>query len=360
MGERMFNSPQVFKTLHRSSASPKFNFSRRFSAIALAAVIIMQSVPGARVFAQNTPGAHQDNSGMNGSLSRGDLEKLSGDHKQDSKADAAQDSVQARAKAREQSDKLVKALQISCEVNEAKLVVAGTRRSASGGREVETKVYEAACSSGMGYLLETQGTEMPVGISCLDAEVARAADVAKGREPGFFCKLPANKDVYAMLTSLIASNAGASCAVRDVKPFGRSESTHSEYSEVACDDGKGFLVRTALPGSQAKTLVTSCSDAAKEGIKCRLTESGPIETPVTLDSFKAALAQHSVSCPIDQLRMIGQEDHLKRYVVEYRCAGQSVSRVAFIPLQGNANPYESVDCKEAAEHQVTCEFGPVK
>lgn len=357
----MFNLAHLSNASVRSNPQQPVDFSRRFGACALAAVIGSLGVLGAPVSAQNTPGTHQDNSGMNGSLSHGDLEKLSGDHKQDSKADAAQDSPQARAKAREESAKLINALQISCEVSDAKLVVAGTRRPASGGKEIETRVYEAACSAGMGYLLETQGAEMPVGISCLDAELARATDVAKGREPGFFCKLPANKDVHAMLTSLIASNAGASCAVRDVKLFGRSESTHSEYSEVACEDGKGFLVRTALPGSQAKTLVTSCSDAAKEGIKCKLTDSGPVETPVTTDSFKSALAQHSVSCPIDQLRMIGQEDHLKRYVVEYRCAGQPVSRVAFIPLQGNDNPYESVDCKEAAaEHQVTCEFGPVK
>jgi hypothetical protein len=342
------------------------NSSPRFGAAPLAAILGIPGVLGifcipiSPASAQNTPGSHQDNSGMNGSLSRGDLEKLSGDHKQDAAADAAQDTPQARAKAREQSDKLIKSLQISCEVSEAKLIISGTRRPASGGREVETRVYEAACGGGIGYLLETQGSESPVAISCLDAEEARAADMAKGREPGFFCKLPANKDVYAIVASLISAGGGANCAVREVKAFGRSESTHTEYSEVACQDGTGFLLRTALPGSQAKTQVTSCADAAKQGIKCRMTDSGPVETPVTMDTFKSALAQRGVSCAIDQLRMIGQEDHLKRYVVEYRCAGQSASLIAFIPLAGNANPYQSVDCKEAVAYSVTCEFGPVK
>ena len=36
---------------------------------------------------------------------------------------------------------------------------------------------------------------------------------------------------------------------------------------------------------------------------------------------KEALAQH-VSCKIDPVRLIGQEEHLKRYVVEYHCADQ--------------------------------------
>jgi hypothetical protein len=314
---------------------------------------------GAAVFAQNAPGTHQDNSGLNGSLSRGDLEKLSGDHTHDTAGDGSDDSPQARAKAKAESAKLAASLRLACEMSNARLVVAGTRKSPSGGKEIETRVYEVSCNGGMGYLLETQGTEAPIGISCLSAEEARAADVAKGKEPGFFCKLPENRDVNAAVASLIAAG-GATCVVHDLKLFGRSESTQSEYSEVACEDGTGFLLRTPLPGSQAKVTVTNCADAAKQGIKCRLTNSGPVEVPVTLDTFKTALAEHGVPCKIEQIRMIGQEDHLKRYVVEYRCADQA-ARVAFLPLPGNSNPYESIDCAAAAaDHQVTCQFAAAK
>jgi hypothetical protein len=326
------------------------------TAIGAAIIIGMIGALNTPAFAQNTPGVHQENGGMNGSLSRSDLEKLGGDHKQDTSTDVPHDPVLARAKAKSQSEPLIKDLQLSCDVSDAQLVVAGTRRLATGKKEVETRVYEVACSGGMGYLLETQGTDKPIGISCLSAEEARAADVAKGKEPGFFCKLPENKDVYAMVAALIAADAGASCAVGNVKLFGRSESTQSEYNEVVCQDGKGFLLRTPLPGSQAQITVTSCADAAKQGIKCRLTDAGPVETPVTLDTFKGALAQNGVSCKIGQIRMIGQEDHLKRYVVEYRCADQPTGKIAFIPLQGNANPYESMDCKAAASSQVPCQF----
>lgn len=324
-------------------------------------IFIGLSVANAPVLAQNTPGTHQDNSGMNGSLSRGDLEKLSGDHTADSATEASKDSAQARAKAKAQSAKLVDALRLACDISHAQLVVAGTRKPAGGGKEVETRVYEVACSGGLGYLLETQGSDAPVGISCLSAEEARAADVAKGKEPGFYCKLAENRDVYAAVSSLIAAGGGAPCVVHDLKLFGRSESTQSEYTEIACEGGAGFLLRTPLPGSPAKIVVTNCADAAKQGIKCRLTDTGPVETPVTLDTFKAALADRGVPCRIEQIRMIGQEDHLKRYVVEYRCADQAAPRVAFLPLQGNSNPYESIDCgAAAAEHKVTCQFMAVK
>jgi hypothetical protein len=180
--------------------------------------------------------------------------------------------------------------------------------------------------------------------------------VAKGKEPGFYCKLPGNKDVYGMVASLIEANAGAACEVAQVQLFGRSASTQSEYSEVVCKDGKGFLLGTALPGAPSKTTAMSCADAARQGIKCRLTDAGPVETPVTLETFKTALAQHGVSCNIAQIRMIGQETHLKRYVVEYRCADHPTGMIAYLPLEGNINPYETSECNSAASLDVVCTF----
>jgi hypothetical protein len=313
------------------------------------------------LFAQNAPGTHQDNSGLNGSLSRDDLQKLSGDHKQDSSADMPQDPVLARAKAKAQSVLLLQSLEITCEVSDAKLVVAGTSRPKSGGKEVETRVYEVACSGALGYLLERRGTESPIAITCLSAEEARLADVAKGREPTFFCKLPENRDVNRMVASMIAADAGAPCEVRTLQAFGHSASTRSDYTEVACTDGKGFMLRIAQPGSPTKNAAMSCSDAAKQGITCKLTDAGPAEVPVTLQTFKEALAQNGVSCNIGQVRLVGQEDHLKRYVVEYLCADQSTDRVAFLPLAGNSTPYESLDCTTALSSRgVACTLTPPK
>jgi hypothetical protein len=328
-------------------------YNRAVIVAAFCGTMAVLSVP---VLAQNAPGTHQENGGLNGSLTRGDLEKLNGDHPQDASADAAKQTPQARAKAKSQSEKLLAALPLSCDVSDAQLVVSGTRKPAAGGRAIETNVYEAACHGAMGYLLETQGTENPIAFSCLSAEEARAADVAKGREPGFYCKLPENKDVYALVASLIAANSGANCDVSNVQMFGRSVSRQSEYSEVVCKNGKGFLLEIALPGAQSKIIAMSCTDAAKQGIKCRLTDAGPVETPVTLETFKSALAQHGVSCTIEQVRMIGQETHLKRYVVEYRCADQTTGMIAFLPLEGNTNPYETSDCSSAASLNIVCTF----
>src|ERR1700736_6483459 len=243
----MFSGATImFKSAGNKKSASYARSAGNRRAVAIAAFLgMMGAATLPPVPAQNAPGTHQDNGGLNGSLSRGDLEKLSGDHRQDTGADAATQTPQARAKAKTQSEKWLAALRLPCDVSDAQLVGSGTRKPAAGGRAIETSVYEAACHGAMGYLLETQGTENPIAISCLSAEEARAADAAKGGQPGFYCKLPENKDVYAMLASLIAANAGAACEVTNVQLFGRSASSQSEYSEVVCNDGKGFLLGTA-------------------------------------------------------------------------------------------------------------------
>jgi hypothetical protein len=320
--------------------------------------------PGVVAWGQAAPGIHQDNSGMNGSISHEELERMGGDQTQASKS--AKEAAAAKSTAMAQSAPLIKALQISCDIDDANLVISGTRQPVSGGKKVDTRVYEVACNRAVGYLLEVQGTDTPIAISCIAAEEARAADVAKGKEPGFFCKLPENQDVYALVSSLIRTGAGADCVVDVLQSLGRSESTQSSYSEIKCKDDRGYLLRLPLPGSTAKAAAMSCADAAKQGVRCRLTETAPDAAAnsgdelVTVAVLKSALAQNGVSCNVAKLRLIGQEDHLKRYVVEYLCEDQPTGAVAFIPLTGNTHPYESMDCDKALLNRIPCSLVPGK
>jgi uncharacterized Zn-binding protein involved in type VI secretion len=325
----------------------------------VAALALMSGLIGAGsmlVWAQKMPGGNYgNNSGANGSMSREEIERLGGPTDKQGSTAAQATSPAARAKARLQSDKLAKALQLSCEVSDARLVVAGQAKV--NGKEVDSTVYEVACGNGAGYLIEAQGQERPVGISCLAAEGARAADAAQGKETKFVCSLPQNKDVKVIAAALM-KGAGTSCGVREVRWFGRSTTTESEYSEIVCDDSRGFLLRTAAPGAATPTQVFGCADAAKQGLKCRLTDSGPSDDSPTLDTFKEALARNGVTCNIERIRQIGQEQVRKRYVIEYACAGQSTGTVAFVPLAGNSNAYESMDCKAAVLRSIACQFLP--
>jgi hypothetical protein len=322
-------------------------------AVALGA-LVASALP---VRAQNTPGGTvHDNSGLNGSWSRADLEKMNG-LKQNPAPDPAQNTPEARAKVQSQGVELLQKLHVDCESPEVTLVVAGTSRSALSGKTLDAKVYEAACRSGLGYLFETRGADAPLVISCLSAEAGRISDQEKGRPSGFYCRLPQNRDVKATAATLLAG-AGTQCAVREWRWYGKSLSSQSEYSEVACDDGLGFVLRTPMPGSQAATVAIGCADAARQGITCHLTAVAQIPPAVTLDTFRGALAKQGVTCKLDQIREVGQEDVHKRYVVEYLCAKELAAKVALIPLASNTNPFEVLSCAAAAGLGVECTLAP--
>ena len=260
---------------------------------------------------------------------------------------------QDRAKATEDSAKLIRAMQLSCELTAAER--AGRGKIQVDGKTLGVNVYEVACGNGMGYLLEPQGSNLPIAISCFAAEATHAASVARGDQSDFYCQLPANKDVKATAAALM-TKSGAACAVSSIRWFGYSASTQTEYSEVACADGKGYLLKIPQIGISAQIVPMSCQEAAVQGMKCRLTDTGPASTPVSTQRLRDALKNNGVHCEPAQLRIIGRETIDKRYVVELQCPEQPTGMVAFIPLDGTSKPFETMSCAAAAEQEIVCKL----
>jgi hypothetical protein len=258
-----------------------------------------------------------------------------------------------RARAREASSKLIAAMELSCEVTAAERV--GRGKIQADGKSLTVDVYEVACGNGVGYLLEPQGAQKPIAISCFAAEAAHTDSIGGSGKSDLYCQLPANKDVKATAAGLLAK-AGADCSVSAVRWFGFSASSRTEYSEVACAGGNGYLLKIPQSGVSVPVSAMSCRDAAAQGLKCRLTDGGPVSTPVSLQSFRDALKHNGVDCEPAQLRLIGRETVDRRYVVEVQCPQQPKGMVAFIPLDGNTSKFETIDCAAAVEQEIVCKL----
>jgi hypothetical protein len=258
-----------------------------------------------------------------------------------------------RAKAKEESGKLVAAIQLSCKVNDAALI--GRGKANVAGKITDVNAYEVACSNHAGYILVSQGPQKPVAMSCFAANAKRAAAAATGETVDLYCQLAANKDVKVMAASLMAT-AGTTCAVSEFRWFGLNAESQTDYSEAACADGEGYLLKIAQSGPSAEVSVLSCQEAAKRGLKCHLTDGGPVFTPVTMQTFRDSLKQNEVNCEPTNMRIIGRESVDKRYVVEVQCQQQPNGLVAFIPVAGNTNKFEAIDCAAAAEREIRCEL----
>jgi hypothetical protein len=156
-------------------------------------------------------------------------------------------------------------LQMACKVTRALQVAEGP--AVVNGNKVSTKSFEIACASGMGYFLVSQAPEKPYGFSCFVAEATRAADAAQGRPSDVVCTLvPTVND----MASNVLTRAGTACRVHDVIPLGHSVRTHTEYTQVDCDGGKGYVLGTEMPGWVGQISIASCADSAKHGIACKM------------------------------------------------------------------------------------------
>jgi len=58
--------------------------------------------------------------------------------------------------------------------------------------------------------------------------------------------------------------------------------------------------------------------------------------------------------------VIGKETLSQRHVVEFACAQHPEGLVAYIPLEGNTAPFETLDCAAAAKRGLVCKLTPVK
>lgn len=248
---------------------------------------------------------------------------------------------------------LVRSISLSCDVTDAALV----DTEATGGRTVRT--YEVACSNGLGYFLAAAEGDKAYGLSCLAAEAQYRADLAAKREPSPRCQLAANRDPLAMAGAVLA-HTSVVCTPAKVARIGETSKSRFEYNEVACADGRGFVLVTAQPGLASAPQSISCHDAAQRGIACRMTESGPL---VTKQTFVEALSAHGVACAAaaDKIHIIGREPAKKRYVVEFYCpAEQPKGLVAFIPLPGSAAAFETYDCQSARKKSAVCRLTPLQ
>ena len=264
-------------------------------------------------------------------------------------------SARQLAQAKQESERIITAISLSCKPTDAERI--GHGKSVVNGKRVEVNMFEVACSNGMGYLLASLGSEKPMAMSCFAADATHADSVSKGEKSDLYCQLAANKDVKLMAAALMTTS-GTACNVNGLRWFGMNASTQTEYTEVTCGDGNGYLLRTAQTEPAAQVSVMNCQEAAKQGLRCHLTDVGTAAVPVTMQTLRDALKENGVTCEPTQIHLIGRETVSKRYVVEMQCPDKPGGVVAFIPLGGNTKQFETLDCSAAIERHVLCTLEP--
>jgi hypothetical protein len=247
---------------------------------------------------------------------------------------------------------LIKGAALPCQPSDA--VLASKGKATVAGKSIPITAYEVACADGMGYFLISGGRVS--GFSCFTAQARNALDVKQGKMGDITCQLPANASIQKIAQNLL-SHLGDRCQVKQVSWMGADPKTNTEYNEAACGDGAGYVLITPEPGSLVAPRAMSCAQAAREGFKCTMTRTAQAAAPgLTVQSLRDALASRGIACSNSKVRVIGQQNMSKRYVVEFQCPEQPKGLVALIPLNGNAAPFETYNCKTVTKLGTTCKL----
>ena len=137
------------------------------------------------------------------------------------------------------------------------------------GHNTSITAFEVACSGGQDYIMQTSS---PLR---LDKPVTMVPCLALPADSTIQCTLIDRATQLAFVDKLV-TQSGKPCAVKDRRYIGASPTTGDSYYEVACQDGKGYVLQTAANGSYKAAV--DCAAAEGIGGGCTLTNARAAET----------------------------------------------------------------------------------
>ncbi len=196
---------------------------------------------------------------------------------------------------------------LTCQVSEAVLL---------GVTAEQVPMYEAACTTGPGYILV--GSTPPQAVDCVI--LAGQADIDRAKDPaaviGTQCTLPGNADVVRVI-SAYAGEAGINCTVDQGASIGKSTGGNIIY-EVGCAGVDGFWLEKQPTG----WLKTECIKVITQSATCKFTT--PAEHAA---SVKAMLVGSAAgSCDVTEARYMGANTNGAFYEAKCGEAGGYIAR----------------------------------
>lgn len=248
---------------------------------------------------------------------------------------------------------LIAAASLPCQVSDARLIGKVPEDKKKGAPA--TSLYEVACGSAMGYLIQSTGTATPSVFSCLEANYP--ADIAtKAPNP---CMLPANLDPKATLAADLAK-VNVQCVPESARGIGQSKT--STYLEIACQGGVGYVVVASAPYDGAKKIeAQNCLnfDGQAGNIKCALGD--PAARLAVVDKYAAADGK---SCAVKNRRFVGAStdgsnyfevscNDGKGYIYKIGAKGALATTYECAKAQGVLGGCTLTDARQAATEQAS-------
>ncbi len=217
-------------------------------------------------------------------------------------------SADQKAAGMKAAPKLIVAAGLPCDLAEARFI--GQAPDAKTKQPV--KYYEVGCKGSLGYIIVDNGPKTPpVWEVC--PKVDRYDKLTGKPYPGA-CWLPENQDDAAQVAPFVAKTS-TPCVVSKARGIGHSDT--AAYFEVACSDGRGYVIQTSAPPDPTKDVkMESCLRYPPGGqVNCTLTSYD--DQMKIVDTYAA---QSGKGCTVKDRRYIGEDEKDHTSFFEISCA----------------------------------------
>ncbi len=222
---------------------------------------------------------------------------------------------------------------VTCVVDKARSIGASTKNT----------FFEVSCQAGDGYIM--------VASYPADANLEVKASTCLAYEDpaaNLYCQLTPKEQQLAMVDTLAAAS-GKNCVVKD-KRYILASTTGSLYFEVACADGKGYVLERAANGSLARAI--DCANAPG-GAECTLTDARQAQTEQA-GLYSRLAAKAGFNCAVEKYALFPARV-ARQEVVELKCSDRPDGAVAVFDAVGPGRIY---NCILAEVQGYRCTFSP--
>jgi len=212
------------------------------------------------------------------------------------------------------------------------------------GATTDQQIYEVSCRNGTGLILE---------VAIAPGGKVDANNCLAYNTPGanISCALTTPAAQIGTVDA-IAASSGKCSAVKD-KRYVLSAQDGSDYFEVSCTDGKGYILHVDHTGKLAETI--ACAEAFDIGGGCTLTDAKQALTQQ--NALYSDLAKRAgFDCSVTKYGLFPQSDTTKD-VVELACSNRPDGAVGVFPARGAAQVY---DCARSEAEGYRCTYTPME
>jgi hypothetical protein len=203
-------------------------------------------------------------------------------------------------------------------------------------------IYEVSCQGGAGYILQIPhlGAGDPAANPCIGYDEASTA---------VKCTLTTPDQRNATFNTLLASG-GKPCTLK-AKHFVGTTPTHSDYIEVACNEGKGYVLEIDKAGKLKAEI--DCAQAGGIAGGCTLTDSRAAQTEQN-GVYTRLAKKAGFNCDVAKYAAFAV-DKPGLDVVELQCANRPDGGVGLFPATGDAHV---LDCIRSQTEGYRCSYTP--